>query len=426
MRLPHSLLIAVILACCGCGGNAPRSAPTQEEETAAVPTNRTPIPAVVRRNLGITFANATYRPVAETVTLPGHFEVLPSAQHHYPLPAAGRVTVLVSPLDKITKGQLLLQVNAPSWRSLQTELADARANRTAFDAKVARALATRAAARGLRDSSSADSAGDVYDADVAAAEAERDAALGRIDQLLAKAASMTGLTPAQLKQEENGSAQWQSLQGVPVYAVANGIVREVDAATGTWVAEGTEVVHIVQPDVLRFRARALQADLFDRIRDGQSATIAPPEGRGAVRRDAALPGTVRIGVTGDPVRRTMDVFIDFEGSRDWVRPFVAALADVVVSGSQTTEELAIPTRAIIQDGLETVLFRRAPDDPDQVIRVVADLGVSDGRWVSVLSGLAEGDEVVIDGIYELKLATSARKLEGGHFHADGTWHEEDH
>jgi hypothetical protein len=72
------------------------------------------------------------------------------------------------------------------------------------------------------------------------------------------------------------------------------------------------------------------------------------------------------------------------------------------------------------------LFRRNPKDKDQVIRIEADLGVDDGRWIEVKSGLVDGDEVVLDGAYELMLASSATAAKGGHFHADGTWHADDH
>ena len=59
-----------------------------------------------------------------------------------------------------------------------------------------------------------------------------------------------------------------------------------------------------------------------------------------------------------------------------------------------------------------------------MIRTVADLGVSDGRWVAVNSGVKVGDEVVVEGVYELKLVAAAGggPRGGGHFHADGTWH----
>ena len=89
-------------------------------------------------------------------------------------------------------------------------------------------------------------------------------------------------------------------------------------------------------------------------------------------------------------------------------------------------ELAIPRQAVLPDGLARVFFRRDPKDPDKVIRVDADLGLDDGRWVEVKSGLVDGDEVVVDGAYELVLASSGSAQKGGHFHADGTWHADDH
>ena len=83
----------------------------------------------------------------------------------------------------------------------------------------------------------------------------------------------------------------------------------------------------------------------------------------------------------------------------------------------------MPLAAVQQDGLEAVLFRRNPEKPNEVIRIEGDLGANDGRWVSVLSGLRDGDEVVLDGSFQLMLATSGSMQKGGHFHADGTFHE---
>ena len=103
---------------------------------------------------------------------------------------------------------------------------------------------------------------------------------------------------------------------------------------------------------------------------------------------------------------------------------MAGVAEVVVDRGSAVE-LAVPQRAVITDGLQRVLFRRAPDNPNQVIRLEADAGVSDGRWVEILSGLAEGDEVVLGGIYELMLgsSTDGARQQGGHFHSDGSFHE---
>jgi hypothetical protein len=80
----------------------------------------------------------------------------------------------------------------------------------------------------------------------------------------------------------------------------------------------------------------------------------------------------------------------------------------------------------VSDNGVPVLFRRDPANPDKVIRLEADLGPDDGRWVAVRSGLRVGDEVVIDGVYPLLLSTSGSIPKGGHFHSDGTFHADDH
>jgi len=99
------------------------------------------------------------------------------------------------------------------------------------------------------------------------------------------------------------------------------------------------------------------------------------------------------------------------------------VVEIVVAGGD--EELAVPVAAVAQDDLKRLLFRRDPKDPDQVIRIDADLGVSDGVWVVVNSGIKDGDEVVLGGVYELALSGSGA-AKGGHFHADGTFHADDH
>jgi hypothetical protein len=80
--------------------------------------------------------------------------------------------------------------------------------------------------------------------------------------------------------------------------------------------------------------------------------------------------------------------------------------------------------SVIQDGLEHVFYRRDPKDPDRALRVLADLGPSDGRWIVLKSGVKEGDEVVLDGVYALKLTSSAQQAPAGyHYHADGALHK---
>jgi multidrug efflux pump subunit AcrA (membrane-fusion protein) len=134
-----------------------------------------------------------------------------------------------------------------------------------------------------------------------------------------------------------------------------------------------------------------------------------------------------IGLEAHPDQRTVSLLATPSEPRDWIRPGVSAFLEVTVD-STDGYALAIPRSAIVKDGIVHVFFLRDRNDPNKAIRVEADMGVSDGRWVAINSGIALNDEVVLNGAYELKLASqrSGVSQKGGHFHADGTFHEEDH
>lgn len=122
--------------------------------------------------------------------------------------------------------------------------------------------------------------------------------------------------------------------------------------------------------------------------------------------------------------RLIDVLLDVPQAPAWARAGISAELEVVWDETATAE-LAVPARAIVRDGLKHVFFLRESIGAPRVIRVEAELGPSDSRWTVVYSGPMEGDEVVVDGAYELNLAGGGPKG-GGHFHADGTWHADDH
>ena len=110
-----------------------------------------------------------------------------------------------------------------------------------------------------------------------------------------------------------------------------------------------------------------------------------------------------------------------EQRASWARAGVSGYLEITLAGGKN--ELAIPLAAVIRDGLTPIIFRRDPNDPNKVIRMEADLGVTDGRFVVLASGVKAGDEIVVDGNYQLMLATSGSTAKGGHFHSDGTFHE---
>lgn len=471
-RTPLLLLLIAILPLTGCRSESDTEAEHAHSESqgGAAPTNRVEIPPTVRSNLGITFAPVEVREVARTIRVPGSFELSPEARRQYSTMASGRIELHVAQYEKIEPGQALYTLDSPEWRELQQRLNETelklehvRASAQAmgpllaahaqhhaeleqavaiWTERVERLEASRetgvvtdedfAQARGTLATTRAAFA-EVLEKKAelklraAQTEAELISHRERLELLLANASSLLSLPVEMLTETDPDSPQqhprWRGIRKVEVRAEAAGVVEALALTNGAWADERSLVLTTVQPDRLRFRAMGLQADL-PKLANGAAARIAPPRTPGLDIGDG-VEADLQLGLDAHPDNRTFTLIARPAELRPWMRPGVSAFLEVVVESSGG-KALAIPRSAIVKDGITHVFFRRDPKNPNQAIRVDADMGVDDGRWVAIHSGLMRGDEVVLDGAYELKLATaqSGATQKGGHFHADGTFHGE--
>lgn len=459
---PYAATLLAVCLVTACRDEPPVPPPA---EPATSPTNRIDVPEVVRRNLGIAFVTVERRRVGQTLRVPGHFELLPSARHEHRVPVAGRVEVLVQPLQAVAAGDLLFRIDSPAWRQVQRDLGELSASMRAtearfasmqplvaahrvheeslkealavIEARVASLRATQASVGGQAEELAtaqiqlAQTRADLAEAAekeagttalVAELQANLQASRDRFDLALAAAATLVSTTPAQLTAAPMAPSTalppWRTITAIEVRATAAGIADKLPVATGVWVETGELVLTVSDLGQVRFRARGLQSDL-PRLREGLRARIVLPQGQTDVAE--GLDGRLALGVEADPAQRTIDLFVQPTATAAWARPGVAGFLEIELRDDSPVE-LAMPSSAVLQDGLEKVFFRRDPADPDKVIRVGADLGVDDGRWVEVKSGIKDGDQVVLGGAYELMLASSGTAAKGGHFHADGTFH----
>lgn len=458
----RSLLLA--LAAQGCR-QEPATGEPHDDHMPPV-TNRIDIPESVRRNLGIEFVTVQRRRVAATLRLPGAFELLPAARREYRTPVAGRVTIAATPLAPVAAGDLLYRIDSPTWRDLQQQLGEIATEIQVTDLRLAAtrkrlrahevheqslAEATAVATRrveGLRTlragvGGQADelataeltlAAARADQAEAGEKEAETAAALAELEatalalrertqRALATAATMSGMTVEQLTATTTWHGgqvpAWRTLDELHVRADAAGIADVPPLGAGAWVGVGDLVLATVDQRRVRFLARALQSDR-PRLAAATTAIVVPPG------KDAGEPVRGRLfpGLDADPGQRTFALFLVPESEAPWCRAGFTAFLEVETAAGAAAE-LAVPRAAVLTDGLQRVLFLRDPADPDKVIRLEGDLGVDDGRWIEVKSGLADGDQVVVAGAYELMLASSGSVQKGGHFHADGSWHADD-
>jgi multidrug efflux pump subunit AcrA (membrane-fusion protein) len=436
------VLVLVLLASSACEKLEDTTPPAPPPQSA--PTNRIDVPPAVRANLGITFAKVERRAVVSTLRAPGNFELLPSARREYRANLPGQIEVMKRQFDEVRRGDLLFRLNSPEWHKLRLAVEESHAAieraeaayRIASEQK--RDLVRRIAVLKERiaqlqkigvkraelraELSTLESTLPVLEAEIHARDVDYHEAVHHRPIQEAEAAAALGMSPEELREEVPVQGEmvprWRTIRSVEVYATADGRVEEVHATHGSFVEGNARVYTVIDPQEVRFRAVGIQSDL-GKLREGLPVKIVPPQG-GAFDPPTVLEGSLTLGLGGDPSQRTVDLYVVPRQRASWARPGVAAFMEIMTSSRD--EELAIPLAAVVRNGLSPVFFRRDPKNSDKVIRTDADLGAEDGRWVVVQSGVKEGDEVVVDGVYELALEGGGRSPTGGHFHADGTWH----
>ena len=455
MRVTILITLAAVLAA-GCreGEQSAVANSAPAEAAPPAPTNRIDLPATVRQNLGITFAKVEKRRVSSTIRVAGSFELQPLARREYRSTLPGWIHLRVQQYAEVAKGQPVYELDSPEWHRLRQQLHENQAaiarvtaemevaQQTKVEAEKAvevvqkriEALAGAEVRRAELEAELATRRNSIprLEAEVKVKQAALDEAKHDFALEIDTAAAVLGLTAKSLSETvapddadhgaEHQVQRWFTINRVEFPATDGGVVESMPVTNGAWVEANTLVATVVQPNSLRFRAVGLQSDL-GRLRDGQAAYVVPPQGSG-IDGTEVITGKLKVGLTGDPDQRTIELIVTPDKIASWAKPGVSALLEIVVDGSGK-EELAIPLASVVRDDLTHIFFRRDPSDADKVIRMEADLGVGDGKWVVVQSGVKEGDEVVLEGVYELKLAGSGKAAGGGHFHADGTWHPEE-
>jgi Cu(I)/Ag(I) efflux system membrane fusion protein len=186
---------------------------------------------------------------------------------------------------------------------------------------------------------------------------------------------------------------------VPVVAPASGTVAALAVRHGMYVTPALETYSIADLSEVWVTVEVLEQ---------QMAGVAV--GRPAAIRVAALPGRSFEGLVDylypemDPKSRALKVRLRLPNPEGLLRPNM--LADAEIFGGPKRDLLLIPREALIETGAGARVIRRLPDGAFQPVAV--NTGLRGGESVEILSGLAEGDEVVVSGQFLLDSESSLR------------------
>jgi len=180
----------------------------------------------------------------------------------------------------------------------------------------------------------------------------------------------------------------QTRNRVPVLAPISGVVTQMMARAGMYVGKSTEMFTIADLSQVW-----VMVDIFEHqiawLQSGLTAEIGVP----------AHPGKKWEGVVDylypdlDPKTRTLRVRLVFPNPDLLLKPNM--FAEVVIYGGPREDALKIPSEALIVTGERQSVVRALGEGRFQPVDVTT--GMQRSGEVEILSGLHEGDEIVVSG-----------------------------
>lgn len=310
--------------------------------------------------------------LAVTISLPGEIAADPDRAARIASPAAGKIEdVRFKEGAVVKKGDVLAVVRVPELGKVRGAQAAASAK-----AKAARENAERLRAL-LEKRLTSEQAVINADADARALSIEAQA-IGT--ELAALGAGVQEGSPFKL-----------SLRS-PI----DGVVIARDAVVGQPLTADDTIGSIADLRDVWFLGRVFEKDL-GRMKVGASAEVQ----LNAYSSERFTGKVDYIGQRIDPLARTVTARISLANRNDLLRIGLFGMAHVATGEPETHEpRLLVPRSAVCEVGQKSVVFVKQNENEFHLHEVV--LGDAALGKVEIVSGLRDGEEVVIEGVYTLK------------------------
>ncbi len=355
--------------------------------------------------LGTRTAPVGRRRLVERLRLPGQVTARPGSRASLAAPVEGR---LLAPAgrslpglgDRVDAGQVLALVQPP--------LSD-------FAAKIVEAAAEVAKAK-----LAADQAEQVYartkKLHEGQAKTDRDLQEAEFALRAAKSAHESARTIQQAYQKAGAvfvTQDGKELPALELRAPISGTVVAVQASLGEHVGPEHPVLVILDPEKVYIQAHIPESDI-SRVSGSKGASYETPDARG--KYVPLLEGggrVVHLGLEVDAASRTVALVYEAPNPAGLLR--IGMTLTLYVETARAEDAIAVPQSALVDEEGRYVAFVQATGEAFEKRDLV--LGVRDTDFVQILKGLAEGERVVTQGAYAIRLASVSTALPAhGHSH----------
>lgn len=368
-------LVSAICVLAACGEGRPEQPPVAE----ARPSGELRLTKAQLATARISTAPVARRTESTAIRATGEIEPPDDGVARVGPKVAGRVARLLKGLgDPVKRGELIATIDSPDLGRAKADYIAAAAL-----AQVSKEAADRE--RALFDKKiSSEKDWRQAEADATRARAEKDAAEVRLHTLGISDGELARLSPTE-----------HFASSFSVTSPIDGVVVERPLTVGQ-AAQPQDTMFVV----MDLRSVWVLADIYERdlaqVSVGQRVVAHVP-----AWKDRAFPGTVaNIGSVIDRRSRAVKIRVVMANPDGALKPGMFATVEIAGTAETPRTALYVPAGAIQRDGERAIVFVERTAGAYAPRRV--QVGQASAEWVEILGGVAEREQVVVDGSFALK------------------------
>ena len=198
--------------------------------------------------------------------------------------------------------------------------------------------------------------------------------------------------------------------GQLIISRASGFVQQIHVSEGDYVHAGEVVAKTITQKKLILRADIPQNN-YNRLSTFNSATFTTSYGNRVYRSDALHGKLLAYGRSTDETSFFTPITFEIDHHPDLIP---GSFVEVNLKGNPVEDALVLPISALMEEQGKIYVFIRM--EHGEFEKRYIELGIDDGEYVQVLSGLEEDQKVVVAGAYFVKLSTMSTDLPDTHSH----------
>ena len=193
-------------------------------------------------------------------------------------------------------------------------------------------------------------------------------------------------------------------KGVSIVSPMSGYVKTILVNEGDYVSVGQPLVSVTQTNRLYLRADVSERYYKDLV-NIKSANFKTPYSNNVYKLDSLKGRLLSYGKASGENSYFIPVTFEFDNKGDVVP---GSFVNIYLLSSNIPNVLSLPNSAITEEQGLYFIYKKL--DEECYIKQEVKLGMNNGDEVQILSGLHPGDNVVVKGAYQLKLASATNAI----------------